>query len=204
MTDSSDDTGLPTHAGDLQRVRRARASSAKRAALMIIVEWVVIIGVAFLAAFGLRQFVVQPFYIPSASMVPTLQIGDRLLVNKLSYQLHDVRRGDIVVFEAPPGEATGDVKDLVKRVIGLPGETVQGKAGVGVFINGQQLSEPYLPDGVTARDFGPVTVPKGQMYVLGDNRMESKDSTFFGPVDESRIIGRVFVRYMPLGRFRFF
>ncbi len=101
--------------------------------------------VAVLVAVGIRTFVVQTFFIPSASMEPTLMVGDRILVDKLSYHLHAVHRGDIVVFATPPGEDAGpNVKDLVKRVIGLPGETISS-AGGQVVINGKPLRSPGSP-----------------------------------------------------------
>jgi len=186
-----------------------RSAHRKRAA----VEWVVLIGAALIIA-----FVIKTFLIPSESMVPTLKIGDRVLVNKLSYKLHDVNRGDIVVFTAPPEAAAGDIKDLVKRVIGLPGDTVEARDGK-VYINGRRLDEPYLPAGTrtvisdvppgcvvpTAQQDLPDTeragckVPPGHMFVMGDNRAESRDSHIFGPVKESLIVGRVFVRIWPPG-----
>ncbi|MFZ4516682.1 MAG: signal peptidase I [Acidimicrobiia bacterium] len=176
----------------------------KKSPLANVLEWVLILAVAISVAFVVRTYLIGNFYIPSESMVPTLQVGDKVLVNKMSYRLHDVRRGDIVVFEAPPGEATEQIQDLVKRVIGLPGDTIQGKQGDGVYINGKRLDEPYLPKGVTTKDFGPVTVPPGQLFMMGDNRFESKDSTFFGPIKEDSIVGRVFVLYWPFGHFQFF
>jgi signal peptidase I len=164
---------------------------------------VVLVVVAVVIAVVVRAFVFQAFYIPSESMVPTLQVGDRVLVNKLSYRLHDPRRGDVVVFRAPPAAAAGDVKDLVKRVVGLPGDRIEGRDG-RVYVNGRRIREPYLPSEVRSRDFGPVAVPPDTYYVLGDNRPFSKDSTFFGPVRRSDIVGRVFVRIWPLTRFRLF
>jgi signal peptidase I len=178
----------------------------------VVVEWVLLIGGALLIAFLIKTFLFQAFYIPSESMTPTLQVGDRVLVNKLSYRLHDVNRGDIVVFEAPDDPNTGGVKDLVKRVVGLPGETVELRDGQ-VFIDGNLLEEPYLADGDAGstrptQDFAgkcepPVrdstcTVPAGSYLVLGDNRDQSKDGRVFGPISESDIVGRVFVRIWPL------
>ena len=144
-----------------------------------------------------RGFLIQAFYIPSESMVPTLVKNDRVLVNKLSYKLHDVHRGDIVVFKAPPGAATAQVKDLIKRVVGLPGETIEGRNG-SIFINGKPLDEPYLPPDVRSRDFPPEKIPPDKIYVLGDNRQDSRDSTFFHAIDESAIVGRAFVKIWPL------
>jgi signal peptidase I len=167
-----------------------------------ILEWVVLILCALGIALLIKTFLFQAFYIPSESMVPTLKVGDRVLVNKLSYHLHPVHRGDIVVFTAPPGTETAQIKDLVKRVIGLPGETIEGRADGHVYIDGKQLKEPYLK-GVRSKAFGPYRVPAHSYYVLGDNRQFSKDSTVFGPIPRSRIVGRVFVRIWPLSRLGF-
>src|SRR5688500_6795576 len=107
-------------------------------------------------------------------MHPSLQEGDRVLVNKLSYKLHDVHRGDIAVFERPKCDLTDPaIKDLIKRVIGLGGETVEGKEG-HVYVNGKQLAEGYLPKGQLTADFGPVHVPEGSVWMMGDNRGNSK------------------------------
>jgi signal peptidase I len=175
---------------------------AKPSPLRNTVEWVVIIIGAMLVALIVKTFLVQAFYIPSGSMLPTLQENDRVLVNKLSYDLHDVRRGDIVVFRSP-NEGEGGVRDLIKRVIALPGETVESRDG-RILIDGKLLEEPYLgPDVVT----GPLEaqkVPPNGYWVMGDNRPNSRDSRFFGPIDESLIVGRAFVRVWPIGHIRFF
>lgn len=160
------------------------------------VEWVLIIGAALLAALVIKTYLLQAFYIPSASMEPTLEIQDRVLVNKLSYRLHDVRRGDVVVFERPPNDV-GQIRDLIKRVIGLPGETVEGKDG-SVHVNGRPLREPYLPAGTVTGQFEPTKIPEGYVWMMGDNRSNSSDSRVFGAVAESRIIGRAFVRVWPV------
>lgn len=162
-----------------------------------VVEWVVLIALALAAAFVLRTFVVQSFYIPSESMTPTLQVGDRVLVNKLAYRFGDPSRGDIAVFEAPPGEGNSQIHDLIKRVIGLPGDTIEGSDG-RVYINGKPLEEPWLRDGVQSRTFGPETVPDDHYWMLGDNRTDSRDSTFFKSIPRSSIIGKAFIRIWPL------
>lgn len=181
----------------------ARPSLAKSAR-----EWGVLLAASFGVALLLRTFLLQPFGIPSASMVPTLQIGDKVLVNKVSYDLHDVNRGDVVVFKTPPGMERAGVNNLIKRVVALPGETVEGRDG-RVYVNGRPLSEPYLPGEVRSKAFegcGPQSdrcpgkVPPGRYWVLGDNRQNSQDSTFFGTVDGTTIVGRAFVRWWPLGR----
>lgn len=186
-----------------------KSAAARRKTRRTIIEWAVLLGSALIIALVIKTFLFQAFYIPSESMKPTLNVGDRVLVNKVSYRLHDVNRGDIVVFETPPRaeDANGSIKDLVKRVIGLPGETVEAHGGI-VFVNGRQLEEPYLEDGVktcaldsapaSCNDFGPEQIPSGDVFVMGDNRTASKDSRAFGPIDESSIVGRVFVRIWPI------
>jgi signal peptidase I len=172
--------------------REPRPSHHGRAAA----EWGILIVAALVIAIVIRTFVFQAFYIPSESMVPTLKVGDRVLVNKLSYKLHDPRRGDIVVFKAPESARTAEIKDLVKRLVGLPGETIEGKDGK-IYINGRALSEPYLPANVKSRTFGPEKVPPDSYFMLGDNRQYSKDSTFFGAIKRDQLIGRVFMRIWP-------
>jgi signal peptidase I len=162
-------------------------------------EWVLIVGGALLAAFLIKTFLVQAFFIPSESMVHSLEKGDRVLVNKLSYRLHDVHRGDIVVFERPPSEPTDpEIKDLIKRVVGLPGETVSGDQSGHVLINGKVLEEPYLADGVTTAPFEEYKIPPHHYWVMGDNRANSKDSRYFQAIDDDLIVGRAFIRVWPV------
>jgi signal peptidase I len=143
-------------------------------------------------------------------MYPTLKTNDRVIVNKLSYKLHSVHRGDIVVFKTPKG-ANGKpidptIKDLIKRVIALPGETITAHNGQ-VYINGRPLSEPYLPKGTTTdcEKFVPDCFPKGPLptneyFVMGDNRAGSRDSRYFGAISHSEIVGRAFIRVWPISR----
>lgn len=159
-------------------------------------EWILIAGGALLVAFVIKTFLLQAFYIPSLSMAPTLKVNDRVLVNKLSYDLRDVNRGDLVVFESPPNEGS-QTKDLIKRVIGLPGETVESRDG-RILINGQVLEEPYLGPDVTTGPLEKVTIPPEHLWVMGDNRPNSRDSRFFGAIPESLVIGRAFVRVWPV------
>ncbi len=178
--------------------RKERLDQRRKRRLNSTLEWVIVVAAAVLVAVLLRTFVVQTFYIPSDSMVPTLQKNDRVVVNKLSYHLHDVHRGDIVVFTTPPG-VNKSFKDLVKRVVGLPGETVSARQGK-VSVNGKPLNESYLPSGVTTSDFGPVRVPPDSLWVMGDNRGDSEDSRYFHAIPERTVVGRVFVRIWPLNR----
>ena len=162
-----------------------------------IVEWVVIIGGAFLVAFVVKTFLIQAFFIPSGSMLPTLHEDDRVLVNKLSYDLHDVNRGDLVVFERPEGQTSGQIRDLIKRVVGLPGERIESRDG-RVYVDDQLLEEPYLEDGTQTTNLEPQTVPDDHVFVMGDNRDDSMDSRVFSAIDEDLIVGRAFVRVWPL------
>jgi signal peptidase I len=176
-----------------EKGKKGKKSSRKKQGY----EWLVLVAASLAVALFVRGFLIQAFYIPSESMVPTLVKNDRVLVNKLSYKLHDVHRGDVVVFTAPPGAATAQVKDLIKRVVGLPGETIEGRNG-SIFINSKPLDEPYLPPDVRSRDFPPEKVPPDRVWVLGDNRQDSRDSTFFKSIPEHSIVGRAFVKIWPL------
>jgi signal peptidase I len=179
-------------------------------------ETLVVVFVALVAALLLRTFVVQTFYIPSGSMEPTLQVGDRILVNKLAYHLHGVDRGNIVVFRRPADENCGGapVADLVKRVVGLPGETISLTKG-HVFIDGKRLNESWLPSSVQGTTFPgpagptydlakPYVIPSNHYFVMGDNRTDSCDSRYWGPISRSLIVGKVDVRVWPLTHFHFF
>jgi len=176
--------------------------SKRKAAWLSALEWGILVISALAIALLIKTFLFQAFYIPSESMTPTLQKDDRVLVNKLSYDMHAVHRGDIVVFKAPPN-IDPSVKDLVKRVIGLPGETIEARGDGRVYINGTALDERWLPAGVrTDPGFTPIKVPPDSYYVLGDNRQNSKDSRYFPShfIRKKDIVGRVFVRIWPLNR----
>ena len=179
-------------------------------------EAAVVVVVAILVAVLLRAFVVQTFFIPSGSMEPTLQIGDRILVNKLSYHFHGVDRGNIVVFSRPPTENCGgpEVNDLVKRVIGLPGDVISLSGGY-VYIDGKKLDESWLPAseqgitvagpaGNTSNLARPYRVPNDNYFVMGDNRTDSCDSRYWGPISRSLIVGKVELRVWPLSSLHIF
>lgn len=211
LQEESDGTGPGSVQERSQRSRRRRT-----------VEDVVLVGIAVALAVLVRTFVAQAYYIPSASMEPQLHVDDRVVVSRLAYHLHPVHRGDIVVFSSPPGVeppnvvpsdpalklfrdvgvALGFTQDqtvLIKRVIGLPGDTVQGKDG-HVYIDGYLLVEPYLPKGTFTTSFGPVEIRPGYVWVMGDNRGDSEDSRVFGPIPERTIIGRAIWRVWPIWR----
>ncbi|HVM02358.1 MAG TPA: signal peptidase I [Acidimicrobiales bacterium] len=179
---------------------------------------------AALLAFLLKTFVAQAFYIPSGSMLPQLDVNDRVVVSKLSYRLHSPNRGDIVVFDCPAeacthpsGEGDGggiggflrtvaegvgivqpSAEEFIKRVVALPGETVEGRDGT-VHVDGRPLREPYLAPGTVTSDFAPVEVPPGHLWVMGDNRPNSSDSRVFGAIARSSVVGRTVVRIWPPG-----
>lgn len=199
--------------GGGRRGRHARASGGpprpSRSTRRWAVEWIVIILIALAVAFGVRTFVAQTFFVPSTSMYPTLKDGDRIVVDKLAFHLHSVNRGDIVVFKTPKAEngrcGGAPVPDLVKRVIGLPNENISAKGGQ-VYITGKRLPEPWLPKGrqTYTTNFGPVHIPKGDYFMMGDNRTESCDSRIWGPVSGSSFVGKVDLIIWPLSRFHFF
>ncbi len=161
------------------------------------VEYLVILVVSFALVFGfVRPFVVEAFWIPSGSMIPTLQINDRVLVNKFIYRFAEPERGDIVVFES----VDDPDQDLIKRVVGLSGDRIAVRSG-RLILNGEPQQEPYtnkkFPDSTF---FAPTTVPKGHVWVMGDNRANSSDSRVFGPLPKKNIEGEAFLRFWPLDR----
>ncbi len=189
--------------------------------LAVLRETVVLIVLAVLLAVVFKTLLVQAFYIPSGSMEPTLDISDRVLVEKVSYRFGKPQDGDVIVFvhnelggvpvdQPNPvsrffiglGQAVGITppsdRDFIKRVVGVPGDRLSCSGG-RLYRNGAAVDEPYLAAGTTT-DCGPVTVPPGKLYVMGDNRNNSQDSRVFGPIDRSTVVGRSFVRIWPFGR----
>lgn len=153
------------------------------------------IAVAVILALVIKTFVFQFYYIPSGSMEPTLQINDKILVTKYSYKLKEPERGEIIVFEYPYDKKLS----YIKRLIGLPGEQIQIKDSQ-LYVDDVLVEENYLPEGLTFEDFGPVQVPEGQYFMLGDNRNHSSDSRVWGFVDKDLLIGKARLTYWPLDR----
>lgn len=206
---------------DIDEVPEDSKPAKKEPLLPFWVEFPLLIVIALLVAIGIKTFLFQAFYIPSSSMENTLGINDRVLVNKVTYAINDISRGDVVVFDDPRGgfeqpeesplqaaarnlfESIGVVtprSEFIKRVIGIPGDVVEGRDGA-VWVNGVRLVEPYLkePDR-PIREFGPVTVPEGRLFVMGDNRSASQDSRFFGPIPIEDVVGKAFVIIWPPSR----
>lgn len=188
-------------------------SLKSRDSLRTVRDWIAVIAIALLAAILVRTYVVQQFYIAGPSMETTLSQDNRVLVNKMSYRLHDVRRGDVVVFDRVTVDAEKvNHDDLIKRVIALPGETVEIRS-CAVYIDGTVLKEDYL-DKATLDESDPVArcrvadmqvqeVPEDQVFVMGDNRAESFDSRSFGPIETNHIVGRAFVIVWPISSWGF-
>jgi signal peptidase I len=222
------DEGLTTEpSGGVATATQEKENPPKKLAtkgfVAFLTELPVLLLIAFVLALLIKSFLVQAFYIPSESMVPTLKVGDRVLVNKLVYRFHEPRRGDIIVFEDPNpppqphrnpvdafwhwlteglGFAQSPEKDFIKRVIALPGETIEIRTGGAVYIDGKLLREPYL-DGlpVDPRPFPPYTVKPGELFVMGDNRPDSNDSRFgLGGIPIDKVIGKAFVKIWPPSR----
>lgn len=174
-----------------------------------LIEWLLVAACALALALLIRTFFVQAYYIPSGSMESTLQKNDRVLVNKLSYRFGDVQRGDVIVFSKPEN-APGEIKDFIKRVVALPGETISFANG-RVFINGERYNEPYLNNVETFINGRPMDcanrlpspdlclVPEETVFVMGDNRVGSTDSRSFGPIEIDSIVGRAFIKLWPPG-----
>ncbi len=180
-----------------------------------------LIIVAVSIAVLIKTFLVQPFYIPSDSMVPTILPNDRVMVSKLNYRFSEPQRGDLVVFVSPfndefdqetffnsvlrhiveaVGIRTASADDLIKRIVGLPGDEIVIREGK-LFVNGGEVSEPYLLEPGVMPDFGPVIVAEDSVFVMGDNRAISYDSTRFGAIPMDHILGEAVLRIWPVARF---
>lgn len=162
-----------------------------------LLEWGKALVIAVILALAIRGLLLQPYRVEGTSMVPTLQNGERLFLNRLIYRLHPPQRGDVVVVPLPDEGIS-----IVKRVIGLPGETVEIKDG-SVWIDGDRLGEDYLA-GQTLGSYGPVQVPDGKVFVLGDNRQASRDSRYssVGFIEYARVKGKAMLVYWPLSALR--
>jgi signal peptidase I len=184
---------------------RADLNAQQRSQMRAVWEWVFVVVIAIGAALFIRVFLFQQYYIDGPSMQTTLMPQDRVLVNKMSYKLHDVHRGDVIVFDRVTNEVQHD--DLIKRVLGLPGEALEIRSCV-VYIDGVQVEEPYLNLEQTSQiepsarcgshtDMAPVVIPENMVFVMGDNRVQSFDSRDFGPIAIDKVRGRAFVVIWP-------
>ena len=181
--------------------------------LQLVREWATVLIVALVIAITVRSLLLQQFYISGPSMEPTMFQDNRVLVNKLSYRLHDVHRGDVVVFDRVTVDSeVVQHDDLIKRVIGLSGETISIK-DCQVFVDGKLLYEPYLSDYDLAQSslddrcrmpvMDATRIPENHLFVMGDNRPQSFDSRMFGSIDQNLVVGRAFVIIWPFGAAKF-
>lgn len=163
-----------------------------------IIEILKVLIFAFIISWGLRATVVDARVVPTPSMLPTIQVEDRILINKISYKFTDIKRGDIIVFH-PPSNVDQRGYDWVKRVVGLPGDKIEIRDGK-LFINESELNEPYELE-EPHYTYGPIIVPVEKYFVMGDNRNNSYDSHCWGPLDKKNIVGKVLICYWPFKHF---
>ncbi len=193
-TPPSEDLKIESEAQIRRQAERER-NRAGAGILASLGEVILIVGAAFILALFVQQFVIKPFSIPSASMVPTLQEGDRVLVNRFLFYFQEPERGDVVVFHPPTAPET----DYIKRVVGVEGDVVAVVDG-RLMVNGEAQDEPYLNTPIMNSDFEAVTVGPDQIFVMGDNRNSSGDSRIFGTVDVDEVLGEAFLVYWPPSR----
>lgn len=195
--DASDETEEDLLQRTPVRGRRA-AKPDKPSAKRTLIEWLIVLGGAALLAMVFRLLLVQVFFIPSGSMEPTLRIDDKVLVDKVSHRFADIERGQVVVFSRPPGLPEENIKDLVKRVIAVEGDTIEATNGQ-VYVNGLPINEPYLASPLSTNNLPKTTIGAGQLFMMGDNRQNSTDSRVFGPIPESTVIGHARAVLLPFG-----
>jgi len=169
----------------------------KSGLLGTVIEIVVIVAAAFVIALLVQAFVVKPFTIHQVSMRPTLEEGDRILLNRLVYHFREPARGDVIVFHSP----INDTEDLVKRIVGVAGDRVAVTGGK-LYVNSVAQDEPYLLEQDFSGEMAETLVPSEEVFVMGDNRNNSGDSRLFGPISTTGIIGSAFVVYWPIGQWK--
>lgn len=200
-------------------MQRYHGRHSRRRQARLSAELPLLVLTAFVLAVLVKGFLVQAFFIPSRSMEPTLDVGDRVVVNRMAYRLGEPRHGQVVVFvretgDKPPagqgpaswvrravaqglGGTPPGSEDLIKRVVGLPGDILEGRHG-RLWRNGRAVVETYLPPHTFTSDFGPVRIKAGHYWMMGDNREDSADSRYFGQVSRSALVGRAFVKVWPV------
>jgi signal peptidase I len=208
-------TGVSAPASTGTRSAHGRRRSRRRG----LMEWVVIVVVALVAAFVIRTYLVESYVVPTGSMEPTIMPYDRILVNKLSFDFGQPHVGEIIVFNKPASDTSTSAPILVKRLIGLPGQTLRSGPAGEIFVDGKLLNQPWLSaadkaDGgpaicdpqldTTDCSGGVLRLPAGEYFMMGDNRGDSDDSRYWGPISAKLFIGRTFARIWPLDRIHWF
>ena len=183
--------------------RGQKAAERRRSTLRSVIDWIVVLGVATVIALVVRAYVVQTYYIPSPSMYPTLKVGDRILVLKAAYRFTSPATGDVIVFRAPSAEHSmcdgGEVDDLVKRIIGTPGQTIWSQGSV-IYVNGHVLHQNWSHVNPIGQAIKRQTIPPNDYFVMGDNHPESCDSRVWGYVPRANIIGKAVLIFWPISR----
>ena len=195
--------GAPDAVAGRGAARSARAAAKRRSALRSVIDWVVVLAVATVIALVVRAYVVQTYYIPSLSMYPTLKVGDRILVLKAAYRFTSPATGDVIVFRAPVAERSScdspEVDDLVKRIIGTPGETIWSQGNL-IYVNGHVLDQNWSHVNPIGQAIKRQTIPANDYFVMGDNHPESCDSRVWGYVPRANIIGKAVLIFWPISR----
>jgi signal peptidase I len=192
-----------TQAGEtLSTPHEQGAPQSKKSSRRVLVEWALVIIAALIFSLVIRSFLFQTFFIPSGSMEPTLLVGDRIVVSKLSVEWGSINRGDIVVFRSPPSENCGGAPtpDLVKRVVGLPGETIYSTSST-IYIDGKVYRPFWQPRGPISPPISRTRIGANQFFMMGDNNSNSCDSRYWGTLSRSLVVGKVVLRIWPLSRF---
>ena len=196
MTENNVDSRFDEAEEQLTPSRRSKNGKEKKEK-SVIREFLEMAVIAAVLAILIKTFIAGNYYVPSGSMEPTIITNDKVIVTNFSYYLNEPERGDVIVFEYPEDRT----KDYIKRCIGLPGETVEFKDSK-LYVNGEQIEEPYLPEGLEFDDYGPITVPEDSFFMCGDNRNHSADSRVWGFLPDELIIGKAQVVYWPFAHWK--
>jgi len=179
---------------------RSDSSNKKNKVFKEFLIYAIVVMAAIVSATLIRVFVIEPFIVPTPSMEPSLNVGDKVLINKLSYKFTSVKRGDIIAFHSPIEE-----KDLVKRVIAVEGDEITLTSEAEIYINGEKIVEEYLSGSQDVSYINQtMEIGNNEVFVMGDNRKNSLDSRFFGEIPEDDIFGKFILIYWPPSRWSFF
>ncbi len=188
----------PIDNGHVSERETGLAASDRPSTKSFIKQSIILIVISLVIAKLISAFVLQTIWIPSGSMVPTIMPGDRVLVAKFYYRIFEPKAGDVILFHPPVGTGDGGI-DLIKRVIAVENSKVVEEKGK-MFIDDNEIDEPYIREDNSNASYGPLVVPGGELFVMGDNRANSKDSRFIGTIKEEEVIGKALFTYWPINR----